>query len=84
MENNTETAAYMLTQYITRIEKIEEEQKELADCKTEVYAEAASNGFDKATIREVIKLRKKDESERLEQDAILTTYLLALGMISDV
>jgi uncharacterized protein (UPF0335 family) len=29
----------------------------------------------------VIALRKKDEQERLEEEAILDTYLAALGMI---
>ncbi|MBY5867689.1 DUF2312 domain-containing protein [Rhizobium leguminosarum] len=32
-------------------------------------------------LKKVVALRKKDEQERMEEEAILDTYLLALGMI---
>jgi uncharacterized protein (UPF0335 family) len=34
-------------------------------------------------LRQVIKIRKQDKAERQEQEAILDTYLLALGMIPE-
>jgi hypothetical protein len=37
-------------------------------------------GFDTKALRKVIALRKIDKDERMEQEAILDTYLHALGM----
>jgi uncharacterized protein (UPF0335 family) len=48
--------------------------------KSDIYKEAKGNGFDVAVLRKVIALRKKDPAERQEQDALLETYLRALGM----
>jgi uncharacterized protein (UPF0335 family) len=44
------------------------------------YAEAKGNGFDVKALRTVIRLRKQDENKRREEEAVLTTYLHALGM----
>jgi uncharacterized protein (UPF0335 family) len=43
--------------------------------------EAKGRGYDTKAIRTIIRLRKKDAQERLEEEAILDTYLHALGMI---
>ncbi|MGO8176197.1 GapR family DNA-binding domain-containing protein, partial [Rhizobium ruizarguesonis] len=37
--------------------------------------------FDTKILKKVVALRKKDEQERMEEEAILDTYLPALGMI---
>ena len=70
-----------LRAFVERIERLEEEKKALADDIRDVYAEAKANGFDTKALREVIKLRKIDIEERKEQEAILETYLQALGML---
>lgn len=69
-----------LRAFIERIERLEEEKKALADDVKEVYAEAKAQGFDVKTMRKVISLRKKDAQERQEEEALLDTYLAALGM----
>ena len=56
-------------------------KKALGDDIKEVYAEAKANGFDVKTLRQVIRLRKQDTSERAEQEALLDLYLHALGMV---
>jgi uncharacterized protein (UPF0335 family) len=66
---------------VERIEHLEEEKKALAGDIRDVYAEAKGNGYDVAALRTVIRLRKQDKHERAEQEAILETYLHALGMI---
>ena len=43
--------------------------------------EKGGKGFDTKILKKVVALRKKDEQERMEEDAILDTYLHALGMI---
>ena len=74
-------SAEQLRLFIERIETLEEEKKGIADDIRDVYAEAKGTGFDTKILKKVIALRKKDEQERLEEEAILETYLAALGMI---
>jgi uncharacterized protein (UPF0335 family) len=69
-----------LRSIVERIERLEEEKRALGDDIKEVYAEAKANGFDVKTLRQVIRLRKQDTSERAEQEALLDLYLHALGM----
>jgi uncharacterized protein (UPF0335 family) len=70
-----------LKAFVERIERLEEEKKALADDIRDVYAEAKANGFDTKALRQVVRLRKIDVEERKEQEAILETYLQALGML---
>ena len=70
-----------LKAFVERIERLEEEKKALADDIRDVYAEAKANGFDVKALRQVVRLRKLDVEERKEQEAILDTYLQALGML---
>ena len=65
---------------IERIERIEEEIKASRGDVKDIYAEAKGNGFDVKALRTVIRLRKQDESKRREEEAVLATYLHALGM----
>lgn len=69
-----------LRSFIERIERLEEEKKALADDVKEVYAEAKGQGFDVKTMRKIVSLRKKDPDDRAEEDALLDTYMSALGM----
>lgn len=77
----TEMAGDQLRSIVERIERLEEEKAGLAADIRDVYAEAKGNGYDVAALREVIRLRKQDKDERAEQEAILDTYLHALGML---
>ena len=70
-----------LRAFVERIERLEEEKKTIADDIKEVYGEAKSMGYDTKVLRKVISIRKLDQSERLEQEAVLDTYLHALGMV---
>ena len=73
-------AAERLKQFIERIERLEEEKKALADDIKDVYAEAKAVGFDPKVMRQVVKIRKMEKDDRQEQEALLDTYLHALGM----
>ena len=69
-----------LKAFVERIERLEEEKKAIADDIRDIYAEAKGNGFDTKVLRQVVKIRKQDRAERLEQEALLDLYLAALGM----
>lgn len=71
-----------LKAFVERVERLEEEKKAISDDIRDVYAEAKVNGFDIKTLRMVVRLRKQDVNERREQEAILETYLHALGMLA--
>ena len=69
-----------LRAFIERIERLEEEKAALSADIREVYSEAKAMGFDAKILRTVVRLRKQDAHERQEQEALLATYLTALGM----
>ncbi|MEX1250241.1 MAG: DUF2312 domain-containing protein [Hyphomonas sp.] len=74
-----ETTREKLRQTVAKIERLEEEKKEVAEQIKEVYGEAKAIGFDTKALRTVIRLRKIEKAERDEQEMILETYLIALG-----
>ncbi len=79
--SNTRFAKDQLKAFVERIERLEEEKKTIADDIKDVYGEAKGNGFDTRALRAVIRLRKEDADKRKEHQAILDTYLMALGML---
>ena len=81
--STTSVAADQLRSIVERVERLEDEKKEVAEQIKEVFAEAKANGFDTKTLRKVISLRKKALEERQEEEAMLDLYLHALGMIPD-
>lgn len=68
-----------LRQIIERVERLESEKQEAAAQIKDVFAEAKSFGFDVKALRDVIKHRKQDPSQREEHELVLETYLVALG-----
>jgi uncharacterized protein (UPF0335 family) len=76
----TGVAAQELTQFVERVERLEEEKKAISDDIRDVYAEMKGCGFDVRAVREIVKIRKQDHSERKEMKAILELYMSALNM----
>ena len=70
-----------LRQIIERYERLEAEKKDIADAQKEVMAEAKGAGYDTAILRKIIALRKKDPADLSEEEALLDTYMRALGML---
>lgn len=77
------SAQNQLRQLVEQIERLEEEKKALAGDIRDKFAEAKAMGFDIKVLRKVVSLRKKSKTDRDEEEAILTTYLHALGMVDD-
>lgn len=73
-------AADELRQYIERIENLETEMDGIKSDRKDVYTEAKAVGFDTKTLRQIIRLRKKDKDTRDHEDALLETYRDALGV----
>jgi uncharacterized protein (UPF0335 family) len=79
-ETSQTVAAGQLRAFIERVERLEEEKKTIAEDIKEVFAEMKGTGFDTKAVRTIIRLRKKDQAERQEEEAILDLYKAALGM----
>lgn len=73
-------AAGQLRSFIERVERLEEDKKTVSEDIKEVYAEMKANGFDTKAVRAIIRLRKKDQAERQEEEAMIDLYKAALGM----
>ena len=84
MSDVSHIAGNQLRSFVERIERLEEDKKAIADDIKDVYAEAKGNGFDTKVLRKVVSLRKQDQNDRQEQEAILDLYLSALGMNPDL
>lgn len=69
-----------LKSFIERIETLEEEKSSIGEQIRDVFAEAKGTGFDVKIIRQILKIRKLETQERLEQEELLDLYLTALGM----
>ncbi|WP_419952794.1 DUF2312 domain-containing protein [Methylobacterium sp.] len=63
---------------IERVEKVEEEIKDLMEAKKEIFAEAKGEGLDVKILREILKLRKIDQDERDEHETLLDVYMRAM------
>jgi Uncharacterized protein conserved in bacteria len=79
-ENSQTIAAGQLRAFIERIERLEEEKAQIQEDIKQVFSEAKGTGFDTKVMRTILRIRKKDQAERQEEEAILDLYLNALGM----
>ena len=73
-----------LRQFVEQIERLEEEKKAITDDIRDKYSEAKAVGFDIKALRQIVRLRKKSKTDRQEEEAILATYMHALGMLEEM
>lgn len=81
MDPNTAEAKHLLS-FIERIERLEEDKKQISEDIKDVYAEAKSTGYDVKIMRKIVAIRKQDKDKRREEEEILDLYLAALGMVT--
>lgn len=77
------TTNNQLKTIVERIEILEEQKAAIAEDIKEVFSEAKGAGFDTKILKQVLALRKKDASKRAEEQALLSVYMDALGMLAD-
>lgn len=71
-------AAERLRSFISRLENLENEKRELMTSSKEVLDEAKNEGFDTKVIRKVMTLRKMKPAEREELESLTDLYLQAV------
>lgn len=69
-----------LRSIVERVERLEEEKQAISSDIKDVFVEAKSQGYDVKALREIVRRRKQDRDALEEHDAIVQTYLVALGM----
>ena len=79
-EANYRVTADELRQFIERFERLEMEKKDISDQQKEVRAEAKGRGYDTKVMRKIVSLRKRDQNDIAEEEAVLDMYKEALGM----
>lgn len=77
------SAQKQLRQLVEQVERLEEEKKALAGDIRDKFLEAKGLGFDVKAMRKIISLRKKSQTDREEEEAILAVYMHALGMLDE-
>ena len=75
------TSVNQLSQYIERIERLEEEKRALMADIGDIYSEARATGFEPKIMRQIIKMRGLDKDVLAEQDILLSSYRAAVGLI---
>jgi len=73
--------ANKLKLYIEKIENLEVEKTEIQENISDVYKQAKGDGFDPKIMKKIIRLKKMKTEDRENEDMLLDTYMLALGMI---
>ncbi len=73
-------ASERLKSFVERIERLEEEKAALAGDIREIYSEAKGTGFDIKVLRQIIRLRKMETSDRAEMEELIDVYKRALEM----
>lgn len=76
----TEATDGRLRLLVERIERLEEEKRGISEDIREVYAEGKAVGYDPATMRRIVRLRRINPDDRAEQGMVLETYAAVLGL----
>jgi uncharacterized protein (UPF0335 family) len=79
-DNSGAVSSERLKSFVSRIEKLETDKSEVITDIREVYSESKATGFSAATIRQIVRLRRMEESKRKEQEELLSLYMSALNM----
>ena len=80
-EESGGVASERLQSFIERLERLEDEKRDVGDQVKDVLAECKGEGFDVKTIRTVLKLRRMKPHDRSEAEELLEVYKAALGML---
>src|SRR3546814_13622162 len=75
------SAADELRLLIERAERLEEEKKGISDDIKDLMGEAKARGYEAKAIKKIMAIRKKKKEEYQEEEAILETYMHALGIL---
>lgn len=65
---------------IERVERLAEDKKGIRHDIKDAYAEAKAVGYDTKIMRKMVKIRKQNRADRLNEEMLTETYMNALGI----
>lgn len=75
-----DNAKAQLKSIIERVENIEADIKSLGADRSDIYKEAAGNGFDVPALKAIVRARREDKEKRQAREAMIDLYSVTLGM----
>lgn len=75
-----QVAKGQLLAFIERVEAVEVEIKDRQTDRKDIYGEAKGVGYDVAALKAIVRMRREDPAKREEREAIIETYISAIGM----
>jgi uncharacterized protein (UPF0335 family) len=81
IEEGSNIAGEKLLSLINRIERLEDDRRNIGADIREVYREAKGIGFDPKIIRKLVALRKQEASDRQEEQALIESYAASIGLL---
>ena len=79
-----DNAAKDLSSIIDRIERLEDEKKQIASDISDIYKETKGRGYDAAALKEIIKIRREDPSKREARETMVDVYMRAINRWEDM
>lgn len=79
MNDIGDNSAKDLVRIIERIERLEEEKKQLSSDISDIYKESKGRGYEVAAVKEIVKMRREDASKREARETMVDVYLRALN-----
>ena len=83
MNDIGDNAAKDVVSIIERIERLEEEKKQIASDISDVYKESKGRGYDATALKEIIKIRREDPNKREARESMVDVYMRAINRWED-
>ena len=78
-----DNAAKDVISIIERIERLEDEKKQIANDISDVYKESKGRGYDATALKEIIKIRREDPNKREARESMVDVYMRAINRWED-
>lgn len=79
MSDIGDNAAKDVISILERVERLEEEKKQLSSDISDLYKETKGRGYDVAALKEIVKMRREDPSKREARESMVDVYLRAIS-----
>ena len=83
MNDVGDNAAKDVVSIIERIERLEDEKKQIANDISDVYKESKGRGYDATALKEIIKIRREDPDKREARESMVDVYMRAINRWED-
>lgn len=83
MNDVGDNAAKDVLSIIQRIERLEDEKKQIASDISDIYKESKGRGYDATALKEIIKIRREDPNKREARESMVDVYMRAINRWED-